>query len=152
MTEIQNNISSATKKHWCVMKLNLTPLTSWATQKIYWEHIEIENMNIQEEIRELEKQGVFIHYMHEHYTNGSNCSFSIEFTKHPYPKHPNTTKPDGMETITNLVIHLKYWNWRKFGTNWRREKETLPKEERKKDEFYQMLNTFPTYKAAFSEL
>ena len=38
-------------------------------------------MDLAKEIRDLEAQGVFIHLSHEHYTNGSNCNWSIEFTK-----------------------------------------------------------------------
>jgi hypothetical protein len=30
----------------------------------------------------LEDNGVYIHYVPEHYTNGSNLNFSIEFTKY----------------------------------------------------------------------
>lgn len=38
-------------------------------------------MDLTKEIRDLEAEGVFIHLTHEHYTNGSNCNWSIEFTK-----------------------------------------------------------------------
>jgi hypothetical protein len=49
-------------------------------------------MNIQEEIRELEKKGVYIEYRPEHYlpNGGSNLCFAIEFTKHLRPgRGPN---------------------------------------------------------------
>lgn len=36
-------------------------------------------MNIYNEIKRLEKKGVFICYCFDHYTNGTNCNFSIEF-------------------------------------------------------------------------
>ena len=34
-----------------------------------------------EEYKTLEDNGVYIHYVPEHYNNGSNLNFSIEFTK-----------------------------------------------------------------------
>ncbi|KKQ74591.1 MAG: hypothetical protein US96_C0029G0005 [Candidatus Woesebacteria bacterium GW2011_GWB1_38_5b] len=40
-------------------------------------------MDLSKEIREFEAKGVFIHLQHEHYTNGSNCNWSIEFTRLP---------------------------------------------------------------------
>jgi len=39
------------------------------------------NPNIAKEIRDLEAQGVFIHLSHDHHENGSNCIWSLEFTK-----------------------------------------------------------------------
>ena len=38
-------------------------------------------MDLVKEIRDLEAKGVFIHLGHEHYADGSNCNWSIEFTK-----------------------------------------------------------------------
>jgi hypothetical protein len=38
-------------------------------------------MNLIKQIRDLEAKGVFIHLSHEHYSNGSNCNWSVEFTK-----------------------------------------------------------------------
>lgn len=38
-------------------------------------------MEFIDEIRYLEGEGVFIHIQHEHYKNGSNCNWSVEFTK-----------------------------------------------------------------------
>ena len=34
-----------------------------------------------EAYKTLEENGVYIHYSHEHYTDGTNVNFSIEFTK-----------------------------------------------------------------------
>ena len=38
-------------------------------------------MDLAKEIRELESKGVFIHIGHDHYKDGSNCIWSIQFTK-----------------------------------------------------------------------
>jgi len=35
-----------------------------------------------EQYKTLEDNGVYIHYVHEHYTDGVNLNFSIEFKKH----------------------------------------------------------------------
>ena len=43
----------------------------------------INKMNITlDTYRELEEKGVYIHYLPEHYNDGSNLNFSIEFRKH----------------------------------------------------------------------
>ena len=36
-------------------------------------------MNLSEEIRSLEAQGVFIHVGHDHYKDGSNCNWALQF-------------------------------------------------------------------------
>jgi len=128
-------------------------------------------MNIQEETRELEKQGVFIHYSHEHYTNGSNCNFSIEFTRHPYPHRPEDHYQTGWygdnhefgDTADVLEASIKMAKWLLRGNNlewfFYNPNETVSEEghkkwkimQKKKDEFHDMLVAeFPTY-AAFSK-
>ena len=44
-------------------------------------------MDLAKEIRNLEAKGVFIHLNHEHYEDGSNCNWSIEFTKLKQPNN-----------------------------------------------------------------
>ncbi len=39
------------------------------------------NLNLQKEIRNLEAKGVFISIDHEHYDDGSNCAWSLDFRK-----------------------------------------------------------------------
>lgn len=38
-------------------------------------------MDLIKELGELESKGVFIHLSYDHYKDGTNCNFSIEFTK-----------------------------------------------------------------------
>jgi len=47
-------------------------------------------MNIHKEIQALDKKRVYIHFNHEHYKNGSNCNFSVEFVD-KNGKHLNQT-------------------------------------------------------------
>lgn len=72
---------------------------------------------MKEAIRKLESLGVFIHLSYDHYKDGSNCSFSIEFTKQEaYPeKHLQTgwygDNHEFGDTADCIECAIRFANW-----------------------------------------
>ena len=65
-----------------------------------------------ETYRELEEQGVFIHYIPEHYNDGSNYNFSIEFRNHKTRTgwyNDNHEFGDVVKTMTSSVLLAKWY-------------------------------------------
>lgn len=63
-------------------------------------------MDLSSKIRELEAKGVFIHIQHEHYTDGSNCNWSIEFTKLDYRNNQTSWFGDNHEFGDTVDCYL----------------------------------------------
>ncbi len=92
-------------------------------------------MDLIKEIRNLEANGVFIHINHEHYENGSNCNWSVEFTKYHNKNNQTGWFGDNHEfgdTIDCYVVAIKLANFLLEGNNldlyFRDTKETVTPE------------------------
>jgi len=72
-------------------------------------------MNFLEEIKNLEEQGVFISFSHDHYKNGSNCNFSIMIIEDGKRKYAtawhgdNHEYGDTHENMTAVVNNMAAW-------------------------------------------
>lgn len=65
-----------------------------------------------ETYKELEEQGVFIHYSPEHYNDGSNLNFSIEFRNHKTQTgwyNDNHEFGDVLDTMISAVLLAKWY-------------------------------------------
>lgn len=68
-------------------------------------------MNVRKEINRLESKNVFVHTGYEHYANGSNLLFSIEFRDHKKQTgwyNDNHEFGDGGDAIV-AAIELSKW-------------------------------------------
>jgi len=71
-------------------------------------------VNFLEEIKELEKKGVFINFSHDHYKSGSNCNFSITLVEDGKVKHGTSWHGDNHEygdTHENMEAAVKMAKW-----------------------------------------
>ena len=69
-------------------------------------------MNIRKELNRLEKKGVFIHTRYEHYGDGSNLCFSIEFKNYKEQTgwyNDNHEFGDGGDTFKSAIKLAKWF-------------------------------------------
>ena len=62
--------------------------------------------------KELEEQGVYIHYIPEHYNDGTNLNFSIEFRKYKTQTgwyNDNHEFGDVLDTMTSSILLAKWY-------------------------------------------
>ena len=62
--------------------------------------------------KELEENGVYIHYIPEHYNDGTNLNFSIEFRKYKTQTgwyNDNHEFGDVLETMTSSILLAKWY-------------------------------------------
>jgi hypothetical protein len=67
-----------------------------------------------EEIKNLEEQGVFISFSHDHYKNGSNCNFSISIVEDGKRKYATAWHGDNHEygdTHENMTAAVNMAAW-----------------------------------------
>jgi len=65
-----------------------------------------------ETYKELEENGVYIHYIPEHYNDGTNLNFSIEFRKYKTQTgwyNDNHEFGDVLETMTSSILLAKWY-------------------------------------------
>jgi hypothetical protein len=65
-----------------------------------------------ETYKELEENGVYIHYIPEHYNDGTNLNFSIEFRKYKTQTgwyNDNHEFGDVLDTMTSSILLAKWY-------------------------------------------
>lgn len=68
-------------------------------------------MNLKKELRKLEQLGVFIHTSYEHYSDGTNCNFSIEFTKQGKQTGWYGDNGEFGDSVDCLETAIRFANW-----------------------------------------
>lgn len=68
-------------------------------------------MNIEEEICALEVQGVFIKLSYDHYNDGTNCNFSIDFHKLGHNTMRYGDNHEFGDTANVLIAGIKFAKW-----------------------------------------
>jgi len=74
-------------------------------------------MDLIKEIRTLESLGVFIHLSYDHYTDGTNCNWSIEFIKTNNQTMWFGDNHEFGDTVDCLIIAIKFANWLLYDDN-----------------------------------